>query len=346
VFSDYPKDGAYDSSGTTIMANRYVRHEYTTVPVHEQGEIYVDVYNPYKACNGTTLFADLHDQAHPRILEIDMLAEIVWEYTIPEDLKQHSQPGLDVEMLSNGNVLFVLPGNGVYEIDRNGDIAWFHLDEEISHDADRLSNGNTLYVYGDDDRVNDPQAKEVDQQGQLIWSWYAKDDFYVEPYIGIWDAGWTHANAVTRLTNGNTLVSLRNLYLTVEVNSLGDLVWSYDWTVFGGSDPDPHEPEILPNDNLLICLQNDSPYQAVQIDRNTGQAVWQYYRSGLRTCRDCDRLPNGNTLIVGVLQDGQESVIFEVSQDDEVVWQLKVMDTPADNSPGWFYKAQRLCQQY
>ena len=31
-----------------------------TLIVHGEGELYVDVYNSLKACNGTTLFADLH----------------------------------------------------------------------------------------------------------------------------------------------------------------------------------------------------------------------------------------------------------------------------------------------
>jgi hypothetical protein len=29
VYSDFPEDGSYDDKGTTIMANRYIRHEFS-----------------------------------------------------------------------------------------------------------------------------------------------------------------------------------------------------------------------------------------------------------------------------------------------------------------------------
>jgi hypothetical protein len=64
----------------------------------------------------------------------------------------------------------------------------------------------------------------------------------------------------------------------------------------------------------------------------------------LRTARDGDRLPNGNTLIVGVLQGEEESVIFEVTPEGEIVWQLKLADVPAWRKSGWFYKAERISQ--
>ncbi len=35
VYSDYPDDGIYDQTGTTIMADRYIRHEYWSGPVLE-----------------------------------------------------------------------------------------------------------------------------------------------------------------------------------------------------------------------------------------------------------------------------------------------------------------------
>ncbi|MHC4444596.1 MAG: aryl-sulfate sulfotransferase [Planctomycetota bacterium] len=318
------------------------------VTVTQEGEIYVDIYDASKACVGTTIFADLHDGENPRIIEVDMQGTIVWEYAIPEDLKQFTNPGLDVEVLASNNVLLVLPRKGIYEIDRSGTVVWSHLDAKVSHDADRLSDGNTIYVYGAGDTVNDNHVKEVDSEGGLVWSWSAKDDYNVWPYAGISREGWVHTNAVTRMSNGNTLISPRNFSLTIEVDSSGETVWSMDWvSLYGGTFPvgyDPHEPELRSNDHLLVCLQRTAPYQVVEIDRSTNQPVWEYYREGLRTSRDCDRLANGNTLIVGVLEPDDESVIFEVTPAKEIVWQLKVKDVPATDSPGWFYKAQRICK--
>lgn len=306
----------------------------------QQGELYVDIYDPEKACDGTTLFADLHDAQNPRIVEVDMEGAIVWEYVIPPDLKEYHDPGMDVELLPNGHILFVLPGYGIHEIDREGNLQWFHLDSDVSHDADRLSNGNTLYAHGNGDGKNDEHAKEVTPLGEIVWSWSAKSSFNIAPYDTAFYQGWTHTNAVDRLANGNTLVSLRNFDTTVEVDTAGTVVWSFDWSGLGGCQP--HEPEIQPDNGLLICLHRPTPHQVVEIDRNSGGIVWQYYRDNLRTTRDSDRLSNGNTLIVGVMDDTEDSVIFEVTESGEIVWQLKVKDTLTGSRPGFFYKAERI----
>ena len=320
---------------------------FVTLTVLGKGELYVDVYDPDKACNGTTLFADLHPGQPPRIVEVDTAGAVVWEFVVPPALSRFRDPGFDVEALPSGNVLFVLPGNGIYEVNRDGQIVWRHLDPEVSHDADRLPSGNTLYVYGDNDDADDLHVKEIDTFGNLVWSWSAGSVFGTA-FLGIDEGGWTHVNAVTRLENGNTLVNLRNFDLTVEVSPTGEVIWSVDWTALFEATPErgtysPHEPEILPDDRLLVCLQWDSPYQVVEIDRKTGDLIWSYFRDGLRTTRDADRLPNGNTLIVGVLELSDESVIFEITPAGEIVWELKLVDVPVGRRPGWFYKAQRIC---
>jgi len=296
----------------------------------------IEVYDASRAANGTTLFADLHDKANPRIVEVNMEGDIVWEYRLPDDLKNFVDPGMDVELLPNGNILFVCPLKGVFEVDRSGAIVWSYLNSKVSHDADRLPNGNTLICWGGNDTKDDYQVIEVHPNGTIVWSWQAKPYFNIPPYDSISSQGWTHANAVTRLSNGNTIVNLRNFNLTIEVNVTGHVVWQYDWGSLG---QDPHEPEILPNGNLLIALQGDIPYQAVEINRTTGQVVWEYGRENMIFTRDADRLPNGNTLLVAIVN--QRSKIFEVTQDGDIVWEL-AWGTGVSPIPGWFYKAQRI----
>lgn len=308
-------------------------------------DLYVDIYDEQKAYNGLTYFSDGHRPSAPRIASINMQGNITWEYSVPDNLRQFTNPGFDVEVLTNNHILFVLPSNGVYEINSAGTVLWSHLDTQISHDADRLTSGNTLYIFGNNDNFDDPQVKEVNSSGTVVWSWYAKTAFDYEPYRSMYDQGWTHANAVTRLQNGNTLINLRNFDMTVEVNHSGAVVWSNDWSTIGGTNCDPHEPEIETNSHIVACLQNNSPYQVVEIDKTSHELIWTYARNGLRTARYCNRLPNGNTLIVGVLEPEQDSVIFEVTSDGEIVWQLKIKDSPVGNSPGFFYKAQRIRTQ-
>ena len=118
--------------------------------------IEVKVFDREKVWPGTTLLNDNHDEDWPRIIEVNMLGEVVWEYVISKDLwdgEPFRAMDKDVESLPNGNILFGLPNRGIFEINRDGEVVWSHLDENISHDVDRLPNGNTLYNFGAGDNV-------------------------------------------------------------------------------------------------------------------------------------------------------------------------------------------------
>ncbi len=302
-------------------------------------DLYVDVYHSDMAWAGTTLMRDCHIAGRPRMIEVNMLGEIIWEYQIPQNLRQYTNPGLDAELLSNNNILFVLPTNGVYEIDRSGNIVWSYLTTKISHEADRLPNGNTIFVFGADDQKDDAQVTEVNPEGEIVWTWYAKDHFDKPPYNEIYDEGWTHTNSVTRLPNGNTFISLRNFNLVAEVDPQGAVVKIHGEGVFIGV----HDPEILPNGNILAPSHPlDKPHSAVEIDPKTGKIVWQSvgFKREAAPVRDANRLPNGNTLITG------STKIVEVTPEGKIVWQLTLkgvtFEKKEDSSGLGFYKADRI----
>ena len=306
-------------------------------------DFYVDIYQPDKVWPGTTLFADYHTPNKARVVEVNMQGEIVWQYVLPGDLQQFTSPGFDVELLPNTNILMLLPNKGVYEIDRKGTIVWSYPDSKVSHDADRLPNGNTLINFGNNDGKDDAQVKEVNPRGEVVWSWHAKDSFDKPPYNTIYKQGWTHSNAVTRLPSGNTLVSLRNFNLTVEVNPQGTVVWQYDWSSIG---TDPHEPEILPGGNILVSFPA-VPDEAVELNPRTGQVVWRYViqksEPRIGSNRDADRLPNGNTLI----NDGIK--LLEVTPAGEIVWQFTVRGLdrvpPQQRLSVYLFKSERIGMQ-
>jgi hypothetical protein len=183
----------------------------------------VDIHKPEKVWPGTTLFADNHDPSRPRIVEVNMRGEVTWEYVLPEQLRGFTNPGEDVELLPNGNLLVLFPRHGVYEITRGKEVAWKYLDRKVSHDADRLPDGNTLIAFGAGDTVEDMQVKEVNSRGEIVWSWRAKDAFNRAPYLKISNEGWTHTNAVTRLPNGNTLIT--GVDRIIEVTFGKEVVW-------------------------------------------------------------------------------------------------------------------------
>jgi hypothetical protein len=296
-------------------------------------DIVVDIYDPVKACNGTTFIADNHVQGRPRIIEVNMSGEIIWEYLAPQ------KGQIEAEPLPNKNVLYIIRAKGVYEINRSGRIVWSYLADKIDHDADRLPNGNTLFVFGFDDQKSDAQVTEVNPQGKIVWTWFAKDHFDKSPYNNIYEEGWTHTNATSRLPNGNTLISPRNFHFVVEVNSQGSIVSTYGKSVFSYQ----HDPEFLPNGNIIAALQwRDRPHLAAEFDIRSGKIVWQYAIPNRQNwpVRDVNRLSNGNTLITGTTE------IVEVTTEGEIVWRLKLGKSlkQGENAALGFYKADRIYQ--
>lgn len=296
----------------------------------------VDIDIPEKIQPGTTLLIDNHDLSSPRIVEVNRLGEIVWEYPLPQEQKQYTNPGWDVELLPNGNILTLLPRYGVLEINRDKQVVWKYLDAKISHDADRLPDGNTLIAYGAYDTAADPQVKEVDASGKRVWSWYAKDIFFGGNYSSISDEGWTHTNAVSRLENGNTLVSLRNFDFIAEVNHDGKLVRKIGEGLLEAQ----HDPLVLPNGNILLA-NHARPNQILELD-TTGAVIWRFPvpdRASMPV-RDANRLANGNTLIT------EADRIVEVTPAKEVVWEFRLTTEPftdkVSSSSRGFYKAERI----
>lgn len=298
----------------------------------------VETYDKTKAVAGTTLLADNHNTAKPRIIEVNMLGEIIWEYDLPQELKTYTNPGFDVEQLPNKNILFVLPGNGVYEVNRNKQVVWSYKTTKISHDADRLPNGDTIFVYGNNDTMSDAQVTEVNPQGVVVWTWYAKDHFNRAPYSTIMKQGWTHTNAVSRLSNGDTLISPRNFNMVIEVNQAGDVVK----TIGEGIMVDQHDPVLLENGDYLFA-NHGVPEKGIEMDKD-GNVVWEYAITDSKQwpVRDVNRLSNGDTLIVST------SKIIEVNKDKTVVWSFAIKDTSrfvgtAGAGLG-FYKAERIVE--
>ena len=298
-------------------------------------DITVGIYKPDKVWNGLTLLPDNHKRDRPRIIEVNMLGEIVWQYQLPDNLKEYTNTGLDAELLSNNNILIVLTGKGLFEINRNGTIVWSYEDPRVSHDADRLPNGNTLFVFGMMDSKNDAQVKEVNQEGQIVWEWHARDYFDKAPYTDIDREGWTHTNAVIRLPNGNTIISLRNFNFVVEVDPTGSVVRTYGEGIFIRQ----HDPEILPNGNMLVA-SHSKPQKAIELDSNK-KVVWEFtlLEPENYPLRDANRLPNGNTLITGTKK------IVEVTSGGELVWELKLNANFQDAKSEGFYKAYRIDPQ-
>ena len=290
----------------------------------------VSIYKKDLVQKGNTIFADLLDK--PKIVEINHNGEITWEYFVPSNIvsKGRAGSGFDVKYLDNGNILFVLPHAGIYEVNRDKKIVWSYQGK-VTHDANRLKNGNTLFVISWD-KKDDSQVKEINKKGELVWQWKAKKVLIHSPYTDINKGGWTHVNSAKRLENGNTLISLRNFSLVVIVSPKGDIIRKFDLKAFGKN---PHEPTFLPNGNLLFAVRQ--PHKAIEYNFETKKIVWQFEKNDFKTIRGIQRLRNGNTLITS------RDEIVEVDNKGLIVWNFISgnVDTRLNYKKKWLYKAQR-----
>lgn len=291
---------------------------------------------------GTTMLADMSDPKNPTVVEVDFKGTVLWKYSPPGTM---SGAVLEATPIPNGNVLITIAGSGIFEISRSRQVVWSHRDPEASHDADRLPDGNTLYNLGWQKKGEDV-VREVTPDREVIWAWNGLADYDREPFAGIDNEGWMHVNAVTRLKNGNTLVSMRNFNTVAEVGPDGRVV--RDWT-FDGEDKRTrvrtygkikgernHEPEVLDNGNILLALRR--PNRFVEFDPDSGQMIWQWRHpegeKALRTNREANRLPNGNTLGTAW------NKIIEIAPDGTIVWQMMAPSGGANHRK--FHKAIRI----
>jgi len=314
---------------------RSTPNESATDLVCEEDKFCVTVYNPDKAYQGTTFF--VYKYSNPDIIyEVDMKGNVVWNFELSENLGSDQT---EAELLPGNTILLVSPKIGLHEIDREGNVLWSYEDRKVSHDADRLPNGNTIYVYGMNDQKTDAVVKEITPEGKLVWQWYAGDHFNYPPYSEIdpeEQGGWAHTNAVTRLYNGNTLISIRNFDMIVEVNPDGTVLNTIKDIV-----KSPHDPLVLENGHILVAHQTQTYHAAVELDTETEEIVWEFGFDERKDfpIRDVNLLPNGNILITGARR------LVEVTRDKEIVWQLELVVpyfSPGESPSLGFYKAERF----
>ena len=166
------------------------------------------------------------------------------------------------------------------------------------------------------------------------------------------DADWTHTNTIqalpenkwfdagdTRFKPGNILQSLRQLdTISIVDYQTHEVVWSYTGDYNGGLSGQ-HEPHMiekgLPGEGNIIVFDNGaSPRHdlahcgcsyVLEINPSDNSLVWVYENGHFffaRFTANCQRLPNGNTLILESLCRR----LFEVTQDKQIVWEYILTD--------------------
>lgn len=313
---------------------------------------YTVTINDPAAFQGTTLFAETSDPKRPKLVEVDMKGDVVWEYAIPSSIVRGGHPGqaMDIEWIpETDTILFVMPFKGIYEVNRNKEIVWEYKTKRVSHDADKLPNGNILYTFAWE-RTNDAQVTEITPDGKVVWQWVASE--HLDPderrYSGsIARDGFCHVNGATRLDNGLTRISVRNFNMVVEVDRTGKIVWFLREFPNGKEIRNVHDPRDLPNGNIILSIHG--PQIIFEVSRDK-RMVNKLRSPDINLTRSHQVLPNGNILVTDA------DKIFELTRHlDQIVWQLnkpgvdmnnitKLDDKKNKKDPRevGFYKAERI----
>jgi len=192
--------------------------------------------------------------------------QVVWNSEEDTDI-QLDYPN-DAEFLANGNLLITDKLNHrVIEVNRtSGAIVWqfgetgqtgsgsSHL--AGPHNADRLTNGNTIISDSDNRRILevDPAESIVRefQPGYLNWPRDADD-----------------------LGDNRLLISDSNNGRVIMVDEAGGIDWEFEISIIG-TFSQPYEADLLSNGNVLISCPGMSAGAIYEVDDSTQEVVWSF----------------------------------------------------------------------
>ena len=282
-----------------------------------------------------------------KIVEIDRNGNVVWQCSLSGSQfgSEELQRGADLDWIAaDDSFLVTVPFSGIFRIDRQCSVIWQHRTPRVSHDADLLPSGNVLYTFAWDSE-SDLQAVEIDPNGRTVWSWQARN--HIDPAWrnsagdgggrsgergaggrgGGRGEGFTHANAVVRLADGDTLVSLRNFGRVVRVGRDGAVKWA------SGNINRVHDPSLLP-DGRLVAAEH-SPMRVVVLGNGRRTTLFDN-AIGIKPIRTVEQLGNGNFLLTG----GED--IVEIDGSGTVLWHVQPFSGLGARIRDGIYKAVRV----
>ena len=259
-----------------------------------------------------------------KMTELDWDGNVVWEYNAGEYKFHH-----DWQKLPNGNYMIL----GRTSVPEDMVPTEFHgLGLEGKANKVKMSRA----MYGDLIVEISADKKEA------VWEWYGHDHLDLSkvcayPIGGCIRGGdWTHFNSIHWCTNpgyeGKVMASNRHHNEAIMIDyKTGDIVWRWGGNEMGHQhdvqmiDPGlPGEGNILIFDNGLHTIAGYWGSRVLEVDPKTDKVVWKF--GGISPnntsfhsshISGCERLPNGNTLII----EGENARIFEVTPEKEIVWE-------------------------
>ena len=285
------------------------------------------------------------DPSTGTIYEVNLDGVVTWNYQIPDQYQQkgNMRKGADIEWINKSDqFLFVVPKGGIYEVNRKKEIVWSYETDMVSHDADRLPNGNTIFVNAWD-RKEDYQVVEITNDGKKIFKWKISDsgvscahktaDCYRPKRKGGPPGDYTHVNAVQKFEDGSFLVSLRNLHKVVLIDKTLKVIERHRRIRA------VHDPRF--EDGKLIAIGRKqgliSRERKPTSTRENNFYIFRYRNQGYTFLRT--NQPISDSLIL--LTDSKHLLIFD-QDTKKIVWKLKLSgfgDQREEKQLPFLYKA-------
>jgi outer membrane protein assembly factor BamB len=185
------------------------------------------------------------DQANNRIIEVNLLHQIVWSYGPASGPGALNSPN-SAELLTNGHILIADEANNrVIEIERTGKIVWQYSGTiNGAAFASRLANGDTLITDAGNARI-----LEVNRCKRIVFEYFTNTDPKSNPNPA-------PTNAV-KLRNGNIIIADQFNDRVFIINPCKHIIWHYG------------KINVVGNAHGLL----NAPYTAFVIGDYTGQTV-------------------------------------------------------------------------
>jgi hypothetical protein len=333
----------------------------------------VPIYDESSSQNGITIM-DIESLKFSTAMDMNGIP--IWF----ADKNNNAGDFIFTQFLPNGNVVGFGEGSG-YETDLNGNIIFETPDNiGVHHKIYKTAQNTYFLISGTVQDQYCPEEcnpllpdeipwrgdifRELDSEGDVIWSWNTFDYFdsteynpyYAQTYTGDYEMDWTHSNSVFYDENSQSVfVSIRNLSRITKIDYASkEIIWNLGQTDYMSEiyfDVDlnfsqQHSVKVLDNGNLLFF--DNHRYLSPELSRcieveydedaHSVSIVWEHELplelfSGSRG--ECDRLDNGNTLITA----GRTGNTLEVTPNNEVVWHLKIENSGFDVT---MYRSERI----
>ncbi len=320
-----------------------------------QSEQTITIYDKSKSFNGVNLYVSGH---RAEAILVDMHGAVLqqWAYDPTKHsaglLDTSHEPRWHMaHPYPNGDIIVLQHHEGLLKLDKNSSLIWARAPGFVHHDMDVTENGAIFvltrspemmrWISEEKPIVNDtiteinPDGTVVRKVSILECLRNAGEDKLLAELSGNVErhnGDILHTNSIEVLdgaivekapefSKGRILLSIRRIDCLMVVDlDKEEVVW---WRK--GEYKNQHDASILDNGNLIVFDNNQYGTKSAirEIDVATGQEKWVYkgtiqnpffaFQSGR-----CQRLPNGNTLIV----ESTFGRVFEVTQQKDIVWEF------------------------